>query len=101
MRYDKQTLEDINRKVASWKQSRLSQKAYCEQNNLNYFNFQYWCKICGAQKKSVKDEGFVFLNVKPSSSPLSTSSIEIVLPNGKRVLFHEPVCVDYLKALIS
>ncbi len=101
MRYDKQTLEEINRRVASWKQSGLSQKAYCEQNNLNYFNFQYWCKICGAQKTSAKKDSFVFLNVKPSTSPLSTSSIEIVLPDGKRILFHQPVSVDYLKALIS
>ncbi len=101
MRYDKQTLEDISRKVAAWKQSGLSQKAYCQQNSLNFYNFQYWCKICGGGPNAVKENSFVTLNVKPSTSLLSSAGIEIVLSDGKRILFHQPVSADYLKCLIS
>jgi hypothetical protein len=101
MRYDKQTLEVISRKVATWKQSGLSQKAYCQQNNLNYFNFQYWCKICSCEQRAAKEDGFVSLNIKTSTFPLSNAAIEILLPDGKRILFHQPVSADYLKCLIS
>ena len=101
MRYDKQTQEDIVKMVASWKQSGLTQKAYCQQNNLNYYNFQYWCKLCRDGQRAVKEDSFVFLDVKPSTFPVSNSTIEILLPDGKRILFHQPISSDYLKALIS
>lgn len=88
--------------IGLWKQSLLSQKAYCQQNNIRYYVFHYWYKRYRDQQGRVKEDAFVPLNVKPSSSfPVSKSSIEILLPDGKRILFHQPVSTDYLKALIS
>lgn len=87
--------------IGSWKQSGLSQKAYCEQNNIRYHVFHYWYKRYRNQQDAVEDSTFVPLNVKPSTFPVSNSAIEILLPDGKRILFHQPVVPDYLKALIS
>ena len=87
--------------ISSWKQSGLSQKAYCEQNNIRYYVFHYWYKRGREQQGAVEDRTFVPLNVKPSTFPVSNSAIEILLPDGKRILFHQPVGPDYLKALIS
>ena len=87
--------------IASWKQSGLSQKAYCEQHNIRYYVFHYWYKRFRDQQGVVEDATFVPLNVKPSTFPVSNSAIEILLPDGKRILFHQPVGPDYLKALIS
>ena len=101
MQYNKQTQEDMLRIISSWKQSGLSQKAYCEQNNIRYYVFHYWYKRCREQQGAVEDGTFVPLNVKPSTFPVSNSAIEILLPDGKRILFHQPVGPDYLKALIS
>ena len=101
MQYDKQAQEDMLKMIASWKQSGLSQKAYCEQNNIRYHVFHYWYKRFRDQQDAVEDASFVPLNVKPSTFPVSNSAIEILLPDGKRILFHQPVGPDYLKALIS
>lgn len=101
MQYDKQTQEDMFRMITSWKQSGLSQKAYCEQNNIPYHVFHYWYKRYRDQQGAVNDGTFVPLNVKPSTFPVSNSAIEILLPDGKRILFHQSVGPDYLKALIS
>ena len=101
MQYNKQTQEDMLRMIGSWKQSGLSQKAYCEQNNIRYYVFHYWYKRFRDQQGAVEDATFVPLNVKPSTFPVSNSAIEILLPDGKRILFHQPVSPDYLKALIS
>lgn len=87
--------------IASWKQTGLSQKAYCQQNNIRYHVFHYWYKRFRDQQVAVEDARFVPLNVKPSSFPVSHFEVEIVLPDGKRILFHQPVSSDYLKALIS
>jgi hypothetical protein len=101
MQYDKQTQEDMLRMIGSWKQSGLSQKAYCEQNNIRYYVFHYWYKRFRDQQDAVEHATFVPLNVKPSTFPVSNSAIEILLPDGKRILFHQAVGPDYLKAFIS
>jgi hypothetical protein len=101
MQYDKQTQEDMLRMIGSWKASGLSQKAYCEQNNIRYYVFHYWYKRFRDQQDAVENPTFVPLNVKPSTFPISNSAIEILLPDGKRILFHQPVGPDYLKVLIS
>ena len=101
MQYNKQTQEDMLRMIGSWKQSGLSQKAYCEQNNIRYYVFHYWYKRYRDQGGAIEDATFVPLNVKPPTFPVSNSAIEIALPDGKRVLFHQPVSADYLKTLIS
>jgi hypothetical protein len=87
--------------IALWKQSGLSQKAYCRQNNIRYYVFHYWYKRYRDQQSTAKEDTFVPLNVKPSALALSNSAIEILMPDGKRILFHQPVSSDYLKALIS
>ena len=99
MQYDKQTQEDMFRIIGSWKQSGLSQKAYCEQNNIRYHVFHYWYKRYRDQQAAIEDATFVPLDVKPSFP--ANSAIEILLPDGKRILFHQAVGPDYLKALIS
>jgi hypothetical protein len=101
MQYNKQTQQDMLRIIGYWKQSGLSQKAYCEQNNIRYHVFHYWYKRFRDQQDAVEDGTFVPLNVKPSTFSVSNSAIEILLPDGKRILFHQPVGPDYLKALIS
>ena len=101
MQYDKQVQEEMFGMISSWKQSGLSQKAYCEQNNIRYHVFHYWYKRYRNQHGAGEDGGFVPLNVKSFTFPVSNSAIEILLPDGKRILFHQPVGADYLKALIS
>lgn len=101
MQFDEQTQQEMLAMIESWKQSGLSQKAYCEQNNIRYHVFHYWYKRYRHQQSAVNKDTFIPINVKPSTFSLSNSAIEILLPDGKRILFHQPVSSDYLKALIS
>jgi hypothetical protein len=101
MRYDKQTQQDMLRMIGAWKQSGLSQKAYCEQNNIRYYVFHYWYKRSRDLQDAVEDATFVPLNIKPPTFSVSNSAIEVLLPDGKRILFHQAVGAAYLKALIS
>lgn len=102
MRYEKQTQQLMFATIVSWQQSGLSQKAYCEQNNIRYHVFHYWYKCYRDDQTPKSNPGFVQLTVKPAAS-LNTygSPIELLLPDGKRLLFHQAVSSDYLKALIS
>jgi hypothetical protein len=88
--------------ITSWQQSGLSQKAFCEQNGIRYHVFHYWYKCFRDLQSPAKDEGFIPLSIQPSRAINgSCVHVELLLPNGKCLLFHQPVSSDYLKAIIS
>jgi hypothetical protein len=84
--------------IDQWQQSTLTQKAFCQQINLSYHIFHYWYKRYRITDEQTSASSFKKLRV---STPSVCSSMELVLPDGKRLLFHQPVSSDYLKALIS
>jgi hypothetical protein len=85
--------------IDQWQQSGLNQKAFCRQINLAYHIFHYWYKRYRmAESKPTLPPSFIKLGI---SSPSAASHTELVLPDGRRLLFHQPVSIDYLKALIS
>jgi hypothetical protein len=101
MQYDKNIQDKMSALISSWKQSGLSQKAYCEQNQIRYHVFHYWYKRYRDEQLNSSEPTFIPLNVKPSLSDATCANIEVVLADGKRVLFHHAVSSDFLKAVIS
>jgi len=101
MQYDKKIQEQMFAMIASWKQSNLSQKGYCEQNQIRYHVFHYWYKRYRDEQSASPEPSFIPLNVRPSLSDTSCSNIEVILADGKRILFHHAVSSDFLKAVIS
>ncbi|MCY7420196.1 MAG: hypothetical protein LH478_00400 [Chitinophagaceae bacterium] len=102
MQKNEVTREQMFSMITSWQQSGLTQKAYCEQNGIRYHVFHYWYKCFRNLQSPAKDEGFVPLSIQ-SSQIINDSSahVELLLPDGKRLLFHQPVSSNYLKAIIS
>ena len=84
--------------IEQWQQSGLSQKKFCEHNNIAYHHFHYWYKRYG--NRQAADGAGKFVTVKVNS-PSPAISMELQCPDGKRILFHQPISVDYLKALIA
>jgi hypothetical protein len=84
-------------KVVQWQQSGLTQKAYCEQQGLAYHVFHYYYKRFG-DKENTGSHKFIKLQVMPGNV---STNMELVYPDGKRLLFHQGVSVDFLKALIN
>ena len=82
--------------IAAWQQSGLSQKQYCLQNNVAYHKFHYWYKVYRDQQ-SAGNSSFVALNITPHAQ----GNLELHLADGKRIIFHQPVSVEFLKALIA
>lgn len=102
MQRDETIREQMFSMITLWQQSGLSQKAYCQQHNIRYHVFHYWYKcFCDLQSPS-KDEGFIPLKIQPVNCTNTASAhAELLLPDGRRLLFHQAVTSDYLKALIS
>ena len=85
--------------IKKWEDSDLSQKAYCEQTDIRYHVFHYWYRRykTALSGNASTSPSFVALKV----DPFQVVSAELVMPNGKRLLFHHPVDVQILKVLLQ
>ena len=86
-------------KISAWQQSGLTQKAYCRQNNIAYHVFHYYYRRFRLIENK-EPATFIKLQV-PSNHEPAAAHTELLLPDGKRLLFHQSVSVDFLKSLIS
>ena len=86
--------------IEQWQQSGLSKKAYCEQQSVKHHTFYYWFKYYRQQHPDVENTPSAFVKLQIEKSPVP-SWVEIHFPGGIRLIFHEPVSSNYLKALIS
>ena len=88
--------------IEQWEQSGMRQKDFYQQHNIPAHVFYYWhkCykKIKARPRKSIQATSS-FIQLQPAD--LSSGNMELHLPNGNRIIFHQPVSVDYLKALTS
>ena len=89
--------------IEAWQNTNVTQKAYSSEHNIPYHVFHYWYRVYRKVKvvarRTAKPSGtFVKLKVKAAASVAGHT--ELILPDGKRVVFHQPVPCEYLKALI-
>ena len=99
MRNQPEVREQMFKLIEQWQQSSLTQNAFCEQQSVKYHVFHYWYKRYREQQVVTNDESsFVKLQI---AKPITDGSVEIIYPGGIRLIFHEPVSCNYLKALIS
>jgi hypothetical protein len=83
-------------------QSGLSQKAWCEQNGIAYSSFHYWYRRFRNDqtgKGQVTGDGFVQLMVQ--DRPTGTPWCELVLGNGQKLFFHQPIAVEFIRGLLD
>ena len=99
MRNNLEAREQMFEIVEQWKQSGLSQRAFCEQRSLKFHTFYYWYKR-HKQQSSMGNNQSAFVKLQ-MVKPAAASSVEVYFPGGIRLVFHEPVSSGYLKSLVS
>jgi hypothetical protein len=89
--------------IEKWQASDVTQKKFCTQQSIAYSGFHYWFKKFKEEKSLPNsDSGFIPVKVTSTGSKGNRSaSIELVMPDGRRVNFHEGVEVEFLRALLS
>ena len=94
--------QQMFRSITRWQQSGLSQKAWCEKNDIGYATFHYWYKRFRTTDVAVdnqdNDNGFVQVLVDGTST---AGWCELLLADGKKLVFHQPVSAAFLSNLIS
>ena len=89
--------EQMFASITSWQASDLSQKEWCRQQEMAYHVFHYWYRVYREEHPApVNDSSFVRLAMKADKDV----PCEVVFTDGTKILFREPVSVQYLKSLL-
>ena len=97
-----ETEQQMFNMLTHWQQIGISQKAYCEQHGIKYNVFHYWYKrFRDSQADGKKEVTFIPLQIKPSVATGKNACIELLLTDGSRLLFHQPVSADFIRTIIS
>ena len=88
--------------IIHWQQSGLSQKAWCEENNMAYSVFHYWYRrFRNQQRANEADAKDRFVHLKVQDYPTDKPWCELILTSGQRLCFHQPVPVDFIRNLLD
>ena len=98
---NKDVQEQMFNLIRGWQQSGLSQKMYCEQNGIRYHVFHYWFKRYRDKSPGNMEATFIPIQIHSPETVCSNPGIELIFDDGRRVLFHQSVSADFIKAIIS
>ena len=86
------TQEQMQAAIKEWRQSGLSKKTFCKQQNFTYPTFHYWCK----RLKEVPAGGFTEVKIER----VQASGCEVIFPSGTRMVFQGEPSVCWLRELV-
>ena len=90
--------------IKIWEAGDQTQRAFCQEKDLAYHKFHYWYKKYREHyAQPSPNTPFVSVTVKNDRDRRTVAGgvLELVLPDGRRLLFNQPVEAGFLKALLS
>jgi len=90
--------------IEIWQSSGQSQKSFCQEKELAYGKFHYWYrKYQEYRSPSSSGEPFVAVTVKKASTleTVPAGVLELVFPDGRRLVFNQVVEAGFLKTLLG
>ncbi|MBD0294813.1 MAG: hypothetical protein ICV84_06375 [Flavisolibacter sp.] len=100
MQASSSTRSEMFHMIEEWKQSGLSQQAFCRGQHLRYHQFHYWYKVYRDQKGEQAGRKPSFVPVRLYRVAGAGPLLELIHAGGNRLLFYQEPSVDLLKALL-
>lgn len=86
--------------IEVWKKGDQSQQEFCKQKGLDYNQFHYWLKRYKEVNGIVSEQKSSFERVKLAVEPAKAFAMELIFPDGKRIVFHQPVDPSFVRSLL-
>jgi hypothetical protein len=88
--------------LEEWAGSNLTQKEFCALHSIAVSGLHYWSKKFKEETLSLAPSpAFVPVKITSVAKAHYASQIELVMPDGRRVHFHQGADAGFLKALLS
>jgi hypothetical protein len=88
--------------IELWRTSNLTQLDFCKKKDLDYQKFHYWLRKYKVSRGEVTSgkaaPSFVKVDLP---SMVTTGAVELYLPDGRKLIFHQRVEVAFLRSLLS
>ena len=87
--------------IEIWKGSGKTQQEFCKEKDLAYSKFHYWLKKYNAHGSTPESSsGFMAVTVK-NRPTVRGGGLELIYPDGRRLVFHQDVDLSFLRALLA
>jgi len=87
--------------IEVWKSSGKTQQEFCKEKDIAYHKFHYWFKKYNNHDQAIKTQAtFTRIKVKEQIAG-SSGVIELAYPDGRRLIFNQPVDVHFLRSLLA
>lgn len=84
----------------SWKESGLTQQAYCSREEISYQSFVYQHNRANSKLKKAPIN-FIEAKIKSVAAPKVTSGLHMILPNGIRIGFDGEITAALLQTVLN
>lgn len=87
--------------IRLWKESGKTQLEFCKEKDIAYSKFHYWLKKYNTQGET-PEESPAFMAVTVKRQPVvRAGTLELVYPDGRRLIFHQDVDPSFVRALLA
>jgi hypothetical protein len=86
--------------IEVWKKGEQSQQQFCKQKELDYHQFQYWLRRYKQAQGLISEQKPAFSRITFREA-IKATTLELVYPDGRKLIFHEPVEASFLRALLG
>lgn len=86
--------------IEIWKGSGKTQQEFCKEKDIAYSKFHYWLKKYNAHG-STPDSSSGFVAITVNRTKALGSGLELVYPDGRRLIFHQDVDPSFVRALLA
>ena len=102
-RKEKYSTEFWEMHVRNWKASKMSQRAYCNQEKIKYTTFAYWRRVFSTEQIHSKKSFIPLKVISENLSPPSVTrpAIQVTLMNGMIISIPSGFTMDEIASLIS
>lgn len=87
--------------IEVWKSSGQTQKVFCQEKDLAYGKFHYWYRRYQQDQVPGEENAFMAVTVKGKAADPVTGKMELIWPDGRRLVFHQGVDPLFLRSLLS
>lgn len=87
--------------IEVWKTSGKTQAEFCKEKDIAYHKFHYWFRKYSRQDAPSTFSQSSFTRINVNAQPKSSGSIELVYPDGRRIIFNQQVDASFLRSLLA
>ena len=87
--------------IEIWQSSNKSQQEFCKEKDIEYHKFTYWFRKYKSVHSPTGTDTKFFKQIKLKEQSPSSTQVELVFPDGRKLIFHQPVDASFLRTLLG